>query len=137
MFTQSKDLLFSQILHQDTAETGSTGTAGTAEVHCHVMQYTDCTEGSFHHIMLILLTAGLLCQVSNDVYLTGIYVAVVQAGSRPPTRATLGLLCCVGSTVVLLRSRPGEASSGLVQQQCRRRRINTVKLATATNDNTG
>ena len=52
MCTLPKELLFSQVLHQDTAETGS---AGTAEVHCHVMQYTDCTEGSCHHIMLISL----------------------------------------------------------------------------------
>ncbi len=52
MCTQPKDVLFSQVLHWDTAETGS---AGTAEVHCHAMQYTDCTKGSFHHNMLISL----------------------------------------------------------------------------------
>ena len=130
MCTLPKELLLSQILLQDTAETG------TAEVHCFLMQHTDCTDTSFHHIKLVSRLAGLLCQVSHTIYLTGVYAAVVQAGSRPQTRATLGLLCCVGSTVVLLRNHPGEASSGLVQQQCQHRRINTLKLATATSDNT-
>ena len=85
---------------------------------------------------LFLCIAGVLCQVFHSIYLTGVCAAVVQAGSRPQTRATLVLLCCVGSTVVLLRNHPGEAFSGLVQQQCRHRRINTLKLATATNDYT-
>ena len=47
MCTLPNELLLSQVLLQDTAETG------TAEVHYFVMQHTDCTDTSFHHIKLV------------------------------------------------------------------------------------